>query len=429
MGAKNSNHHIEIGTTSKGFRVANIKIDNYPLSTSSIWVDAGSSKDPLNKLGLAHLFEHLLATKTKKYPDRQMRLQEIEKNGFLFNAFTSLQSQHYYYVHAPNKSRIALDYLIDGLVNSLFTEEDIENEKKTVLAEEKENRNDPASYIWRVANRGMWGEDGLGKDFYGTEKTIASISNVDFNSFFEKYFIPSNILFVFINSSLEPGVQERIIDSNWNLPQFEKNGPDPLKKALSINEHITYEKMRIDNSQLALSFITTPANTLREKTTQSVLVNYLASGWTSRFIQRLRIQENLTYWVNSDTAHLKNSGYIRFSLSTDNQNVSRILEIFAEEVNLLRNAKITGENLSICKLKLTSDLFRNAVSYEWLMQWYGFTTLLNSRQDSVDEYCADIESIQPDELELCAREYLSNERFSIAYLAQENEEFQLPIFL
>ena len=42
-----------------------------------------------SKEGIAHLFEHLLLTKTSNIPDRQKRLIEVERRGFISNSCIS----------------------------------------------------------------------------------------------------------------------------------------------------------------------------------------------------------------------------------------------------------------------------------------------------------------------------------------------------
>lgn len=420
-------HNLKTHTTSAGFKVTNVKIEGYPIAASSVWLNVGSSQDPLQKLGLAHFFEHLLFTRTKNNPDRQKRLEEIEKHGFIFDAFTSLEYQHYFYIHSPQESKNALNFLTDGLANSIFEEADVKREKQIIFSEEKQNHNDPAAYIWRLANRGMWGEELLGKDFYGTSKTLNSIGKEDLQEFYNNFFTVSNIRFVFINSNLPDKLQDKLIDNM----RMDLNNSYPFmetKTYESIKNKIVFEKMATENCQLSLSFLIKQVSNIKEKALQDFIVDYLDSGWTSRFIQRMRIEENLAYWVYSDSSNLSSTGYIRFTLSTATKNVDKILKIFKDEINQLNSLTLSVKVLEMHKTKFLSDILRNSTEYNWLMQWYGFTSLVNGKPISLDQYCSEINKITSRDILKFAKNYMTDDRFSIAYIASNKISFEMPIF-
>ncbi len=428
MLSHSSKPQYQIQKTKKGFTIVNVHIDNYPIATSSLWVNAGSSKDPIEKQGLAHFFEHLFLTRTKKYPNRQKRLEEIEKNGFLFNAFTSLQYQHYFYIHSTEKSNIALELLIDGLTSSILDSEDIEREKKTILSEEQENYNDPASSIWRLANVGIWGKQGLGKDFYGSKETISSIDRSDMLKFYEQYFLPKNILFLFINSSLPVNEQEKVIDqivindTSKSLNEAISTGASEVKLAQIFQSH------DMSTVQLALTFLTTSVKNVPENTVQDFITHYLAGGWTSRLIQRLRLEENITYWVYPECNNYENTGYLRFNLSVIPENVEKVLAIFQEEILKLKKGDIALESFKSSKNMFISNIRRSSIDYSWLMQWYGYRSLLGGSQVSVEDYCQSIEDITINTIQDFATKYFVNTRFSVSFIASNKVDFSFPTF-
>lgn len=421
-------HKLTTHTTKSGFKVINVQIGGYPIATSSVWLDVGSSQDPIEKLGLAHFFEHLFFTRTNTFRDRQKRLENIEKNGFLFDAFTSLEYQHYYYIHTPDDSQKAFNLLSDGLVNTIFDVDSIKQEKQVIVSEEKQNHSDPSSYIWRLANRGLWGSDHLGKDFYGSEKTLALINLDDLLDFYKKYFISCNLRFVFINSSLSNKLQDELLDGTASHLNLSSVPSKDLKTYESISEQIMFEKMPTENCQISFSFLTKQISTIKEKAVQDFIVDYLASGWTSRFIQRMRIEEDLVYWVYSDSSNLSNTGYIRFLLSTSVKNIEKIMEIFEDEIKKLIHDNINEKVLKMHKTKFISDVLRNAADYNWLMQWYGFTSMLDGKPFTVKEFCTEISRLKPSDINQFAEKYFANDKLSIAYIYSKKLNFKVPTF-
>lgn len=411
----NTEHTFHLHRTKQGYRILNIQIPHYPVSTSSVWLNAGSCLDPNTKQGLSHFFEHLLFIKTKQFPDRQKRLEEVESNGLLYNAFTSIQTQHYFYVHSAQKSKKALELLIDGVNNSLITEKDVETEKEVILSEERENFHDPASYIWRLANKGVWGEKSLGKDFFGNQESIASISLSDIHQFYEDHFTPEKLLFVFINSILSAEEQTLLIE---NLKLRTKEDSFSQVEKFS-KKKIIFENRNIDTIQLCLSFQTLTVFEEEDRITQDLIANYLAGSWTSRLIQRLRIENNFTYWVSPDVAYLEKSGYLRFTLSISPENLQETLKIFENEIVRLQQEGISLKDLEQCQTKITSQILLNSVDYSWLMQWYGYVSLFTDKPLSVEEYCQKIQKLKNEDIQRFSIIYLTKDNFSIAYMGNE----------
>lgn len=414
------NHSIQQSFTQHNIKLVCITIPQYPVSSSSVWINAGSRYDSLSTLGISHFIEHLLFTKMKSFPNRIEMLRSIEEKGMYFNAFTTLQSQHYYYVHNHEHSLFALKLLIEGLVNSQVHEDFFISEKDVVLNEELQNHMDPSSYIWRLANKGIWHEKKLGKDFYGTRDSIMNISLKDIEVFMSKYVTNKNITFVCINSSLK--INE-ILDyiNAINLP--DKNKTDESFEYNQVNKKVVYEKMDLGESiQLSISILGPKITDNKEKITQDLISSSLSGGWSSSFIQELRIDNNLIYWMYPDCVALTDTGYQRYSTNITRSNLQELLPRILEIVN----TPISEKNLIIHKNKLVSDTIRNATDYSWLINWYGYNALLSSNLQTIDEYILYLHQITVNDLNHFRSNYMTRNKISFAYLGKQEESvFQI----
>lgn len=428
MGQFDFDHHVTTHYTKSGIGIVDVTISNYPISTTSLWINAGSIQDPLNKKGISHLFEHIFLTRTDTFPDRINRLAEIERNGMHFNAFTSLQYQHYYYVHNKETSVLALNLLIDGLSGSLFENQDIEREKKVVLEEESENRNDPSSYIWRAANRGMWGVNTLGKDFYGSERTIKSIKSIDMLSFFEDHFTYDNTSFVFINSGLSMEEKKYLIDKIRLTSVDKKRNSTSQDQITKVANTLYFERREMNSVQLALSFNTTPFIDMPNNLLQQFMSHILAGSWSSTLIQKLRIKDNVTYWVYPDTQQYENAGYIRFTLSVSPESVQKVLNAFESELTKLKLRLLQSDKLSDFKKMFIANIQRQSVDYNWLMNWYGYPAIFGKKLLSINDSLAIINKINSQSLNDFALKYFNQEMFSLTYLSQNELDIELPTF-
>lgn len=412
-------HTVKTFTLPNGIRLINVSASSFPIATSSVWINAGSRMDPPNKQGLSHFFEHLLYTRTLNYPNRQSRLEEVEKNGFLYNAFTTVQSQHYFYAHTPSKSEKALSLLLDGLEHSLIEKNDIDREKDIIVAEERDNFNDPSSYIWRLANKGLWENSQIGKDFYGDKKSISSITHTDIDSFINNNFAPENILFIFINSNTEESKQ--IDEISKFIPTVSGSMHDAPHETFQVKP-VAYERREIDTVQLAFSFVCPPALG-RNRVLQDFISHYFASGWTSRLIQKLRVENNLTYWVYPTNVYLPETGYLRFTLSTKPEFAEQVYELFQKEVEAIKRSHIPLSAMQSHKVQMLAELERNSIDYNWLMQWYGYVSLIFNQTKTIEEYASDIDSVNEKQVLSYTQEHMTQDHFSLAYIASKKIPF------
>jgi predicted Zn-dependent peptidase len=418
-------HTINQTILNNGVKLVHVYIPNFPVAVSSFWSKVGSRNDPKGKEGLAHFFEHLLLTRTNKFPDRQKRLIEIEGRGFLFNAFTSLETSQYYYIHSNEMINDALDFLIEGFSSSIFNETDIEQEKSIIIDEERRNRNDPEAYIWRLANSALWPDSQLGSNFYGDKKSLDNINLLDLDNFYSNYYQPKNSTFVLINSINNLDEQISKIDSLNKIGTSLKFSPDKFNN----KKDIVFEQRDIDYSLLSLSFITCSGLNYKDCLVLNFIKRYMAGGWMSRLVSRLRVESKLTYWVDGRSENLSDTGYLRFTNSVNNEKIPEVLKIFENEIIDLKNEKIENKVFDKHKNSFKSEIMRNCLNTGYLNWWYGFDlTAFGKPLPSIEQYIKDIENISVEEVMLIAQKYLKAENFSLAIIGKKNITDRIPNF-
>ncbi len=96
-------------------------------------------------------------------------------------------------------------------------DKDIEDEKAVIINEEKQNYNNPGSYLWRIANEGIWNGTRLSNDVYGSKKTISGINKKVVKAFYSKRFTQNNTTLVFLTPILNFSPYIKIIEKNLAL--------------------------------------------------------------------------------------------------------------------------------------------------------------------------------------------------------------------
>ncbi len=107
-----------------------------PMAALFLLINAGSRNDPPGYRGLAHLFEHLMYTGTRKFPDYDQVLQMAGGDG---NAMTN-QDITAFYASLPYQNIESLLQLeADRMTNLKLTKKGLEIQKKVVIEEYRES--------------------------------------------------------------------------------------------------------------------------------------------------------------------------------------------------------------------------------------------------------------------------------------------------
>lgn len=408
-------HKIQEVKLSSGAKLFNIVVPDFSVSVVSAWFRAGSRFDPVGKEGLAHFFEHLMMIRTDKYPDRRSRIKALESKGISFNAFTTNELSYYYQTQLPDQLYDSLDFLIDGLSNSQIDKSDVKREKAIILNEESQNRSNPADYIWRLGRQGLWPDSDFGRDFFGDQKTINNVSISDIIDFKDRYYVADNLVFVVVGS--EPiGQIKKYIEKKYQPTTHQKHSYDSENSVMADTKKINIEKRDTDQLVVSINYRTTSIVNLKEMVVLDFIKNYMASTWISRLIDRLRIQKNLTYWVEGNSEYFSDRGYLGFDFSIDPKKVNQALKISFEEIEKLRTISISKKDLVDHKTSYKSSLIRRFTDPYEIMWWYGHVATLNGQAITLDEYIKLLDSLTSSDIRSVSNKFLVSQNLSLSFV-------------
>ncbi|MGL6025296.1 MAG: M16 family metallopeptidase, partial [Cetobacterium sp.] len=106
------------------------------INTASIgfFVRAGVKNELPGEEGISHFIEHLLFKGTTNRSAKQIS-EEIDDEGGMINAYTSVENTAYYIQMTSNTLHTGIDILNDMFLNSTFSEENIEKERNVIIEE------------------------------------------------------------------------------------------------------------------------------------------------------------------------------------------------------------------------------------------------------------------------------------------------------
>lgn len=131
-------------TLDNGLKVLLVSDPEADKAAASMNVAVGSSQDPDDLQGLAHLLEHMLFLGTDAWPEPDAYQGYISRHGGSHNAFTASRDTNYFFDVEPDALEGALDRFSHFFIDPLFNADQLGSERTVVNSEYQARLRDDA---------------------------------------------------------------------------------------------------------------------------------------------------------------------------------------------------------------------------------------------------------------------------------------------
>ncbi len=367
-----------------------------PLVSFNILYDAGSKYEDENKTGLAHLFEHLMFSGTKKVPDFDFHTQMA---GGENNAFTNADIADFYITVPGENLETAFWLESDRMENLVLNEQRFENEKRVVIEEFKETSlNTPYGDIWHYLAPVSYNVHPYKWPTIG--KTIEHIENItlhDVKDFYDNFYHPENAI-ISISGNFDFSNTLKLAEKWFGNISKKSN----TRKSIPVEPEQAKKKSKIIKENVpsnALYMAFHIGGRMDEKYyTQDLLSDILGRGRSARLFQKLVKDKELFHEIqayvtgNLDPGLLIIEGHL-----TDNTDYTTAIESIRNELNSIKRGNLEKRELEKLKNKIENQMAFseinilhksiNLAQYELL----GDASLINKQNDLYNKVtCEDI---------------------------------------
>ncbi len=187
--------HYDHWTLNNGLNVICHVNPSSTLATINVLYHVGSSHEPQNKTGLAHLCEHLMFGASQHVLCYDKALQRVGGDN---NAYTTKDVTHYHCTLPPNNIETGFWLESDRMLGLKLTQQSVDIQKKVVIEEFKEcYLNQPYGDIWLHLLPLAYGNHPYHWPTIGKSiMDIESITLEDVKSFFAHHYIPQKATLV-----------------------------------------------------------------------------------------------------------------------------------------------------------------------------------------------------------------------------------------
>jgi len=361
-----------------GLEVILFQKQSLPFTAVNLWYKVGSANEVRGKSGLAHLFEHMMFQGSKNVP-KEMHFKYIQEAGGNLNASTSFDRTNYFEKLPSNDIELALWLESDrmGFFLDALDQAKLDNQKSVVLNERLERYdNQPYGLAWEKVLTSLYPkEHPYSWPTIGYYKDIESYSLKDVQSFFQKYYSPSNATLVIAGNfqidKTKSIIEKYFSEVNNNVkPPVVKSSPTQLEDSIFIvfEDKVNLERIYIAwHSQNAFN---------EDDAALDILSDILTGSKNARLTRKLVYELQIVQDISSMQFSGKYGGHFMVvATAKPGKSLDEIKKIILDEISILINDNISEQELVRSKNVIKSNFIyslQNIDTIADLLNLYNF---------------------------------------------------------
>ena len=346
-------------TLPNGLTVVTVEMPHIHTMEVSMFVRAGLRYENLQNNGISHFLEHMMFRGNGKYPNSIALNMEFENIGRDLRASTL--GEYTQYGFSPHVSQLdkGLELFSEFFSSPTFPE--IEIERGIILEEYFEELNEEGVNI-DINNQAcklLYPETPMAWPTIGTEETIKNIQTEMLKEYFDRHYVPGNMVLAFAG----PIDHAEVIDLSKKYFSVLKNGNEPFSKNHfidSISEEqkspgLHFQEDSDSQIELQVCFRSCSYND-PDFLVLALISRVFDDGFTSRLQRVLREERGLVYSVECRATSMSDLGTMDFDVTVRPEKVVEVTRILLKEITTFAKEGPTESELTHIKKRYFFDL-------------------------------------------------------------------------
>ena len=394
-----------------GLTLITVNIPHLDSVTSLVAVGAGSRYETKKINGISHFLEHMFFKGSRKFPTAEIIANLVDGIGAVNNAATDKEVTYYWIKSAKKHLELTSDVLSSMIKESLMAEEEIEREKGVIIEELRMYRDDPSRYVWNLYEALQFGDQPLGWDIGGEEKTITTFTRQDFIDYMDSYYSPQNMALAYVGNL--PKNIDKIAENYFSdLPERSTSKFQPFKSRKQTKPRVNIFYKKTDQANLVLG-VEGYDRYDPKRYAARVLSIILGEGMSSRLFIQVRERRGLAYHVGASFGLYKDTGLFTVYAGLKLEKLAEALEVITAELQRIVSEMVTQDELKKAKEMFRGRLAIRSESTNFLAEYFGTNFVLDRKIETFPEMLEKIEGISLADVQNAAKELLQNNRFNL----------------
>ena len=393
-----------------------------PVVSTVLQYHVGSKDEYTGIKGFAHLFEHMLGKETKNMKSGEW-YKIYRSRGGNGNASTSVDLTSYYVTLPSNSLELALWRYSEIMLHPIIDQETIDVQREAVKEEKRQRDNQPYGRFYQYLKENLFEAHPYQFPIIGFIEDLDNSSLEDFKDFKEKFYSPSNAVFV-IAGDIDIDETKKLV--SYYFDEVPDQGEKPIK---SYPKEKPFEQKRVQefdpNIQIPALFYAfrTPSATERDSSVLNYISTYLSGGESSVLYKKLVDEKEMALAVQA--INIDQEDYSMFAILILPQGETSFEDLINEvevEISKIQKEMISEndyqkiqnnlENIYVSSLGSVSGISQSLARYHNI---YEDASMINKISDIV-------RSVSIEEIQAVANKYLNkDQRLIMEYLPETNE--------
>ncbi len=346
--------HFTEYTLENGLKIVLSPNDRIPLVHVSLHYRVGSSYEPPGLSGFAHLFEHMMFQGSANVGKNEHG-HYIDNAGGRWNASTSKDRTSYFETVPSHYLELALWLEADRMSSLEVSEENFENQRRTVIEEKKQSYdNQPYGLSFLRFDELAYHNWAYAHPIIGSVDDLEKASVDDAKAFHRAFYGPGNAILVLAGDLVERDALEAIRRHFEPIPDKTSAGEPDLREPVQTAER--FETMVDPLAVLpavAVGYHMPPLDT-PEYYALSMLALVLADGDSSRFYQQFVYDNNWITGLYAGPNQYRGPELFRIWFQVQQAvTTDEIIGAVDQELDRLCQAPIDGRELDKARSKVS----------------------------------------------------------------------------
>jgi len=406
---------------SNGIRVVTETTDYVKSVSAGVWVGAGSADETRENNGISHFIEHMLFKGTKSRSAKDIA-ECMDAVGGQLNAVTAKEYTCYYTKTLTEHLGLALELISDMILNSTFTQENIDLERKVILEEISMGEDDPDNLIYDIVEEEMWEGSALAFSVVGTEESVSAIDRKMLVEYFAEKYVAENMVISLVGNFDEDEAIANVEKYFGCIKSADKNF-QRNPKTIEPGQNIRIFKKDFEQCQLCVAL---DGYSRQDKRRYDLsVVNALFGGnMSSRLFQRVREELGLAYSVYSELNTYTSNGSLRIYVGLNPDNLVQTLRVINDEIKLLKKNKFSASEVETAKTQFKASLLMDSEGVAERECAYGKSLLLGGKVKTVDDAVPLIDAITAEGVAEAIEFVFDRSKMTVAVLGRYDGEPQ-----
>jgi len=381
------------------------------------WVRAASLHEPVERMGVSHLLEHMVFKGTARRTAHEIALS-LEALGGSLDAYTSREHTAFQARVLDEHLEIAADVIGDMLFAPSLREADLALERKVILEEIGMVDDTPDDLVFELHNAQLWGAHPYGYSILGTRDTVNALGTRELRELHARAYHPAQMI-VAASGNVE---HERLLDAltRTGWADAEPGNPEVLRSPTPTIQPPTVTHVEREGAQTHIVAGTgAVAHADPRRLPMLLLSMLLGGGMSSRLFQRVREELGLAYSVYTFQSFHVDAGVHGVYVATAPETAHAALDAIQTELRQVVEKGMPEDELAMGRQQLKGQVTLSLESVSSRMYRAAGVELYGEPFRGLNEVLALIDGITREQVAEVAREFFAPERFTILSLGPE----------